>query len=176
MGLSSRAQDRLSLRVRGVCTIIHYLTLLISSYVYWRHNTYCEPYSIPYPLSHIPRCSIPYPLSHTPRCSIPYPTLQYPIPHAVVSPYPMLQYPNTPRYSIQYLTLQYPHTPCLSTQWNPSNVDMSCIERFPHFRGKFVAYLGKCSLIQRCPHFRGVLLPSKSTLNLSFTRESFKIV
>ena len=36
---------------------------------------------------------------------------------------------------------------------------MSCIERCPHFTGKFRAYLGhsNVSLIQRCPYFRGVL-------------------
>ena len=51
-------------------------------------------------------------------------------------------------------------------QWNPSIVDtlgpseVSCIERYPHFRGEVIkkGYFGhsKVSLIRRCPYFKGV--------------------
>ena len=51
----------------------------------------------------------------------------------------------------------YSGAPLLWTPWGPGEV--SCIERCPHFRGKFKAHLGhsKVSLIQRSPYFRGVL-------------------
>ena len=53
----------------------------------------------------------------------------------------------------------YSRTPLLWTHWGPGKV--SCIERCPHFRGKFIAYFGhsKSSLLQRC---QGVLISGVS--------------
>ena len=39
-------QDQFSLRLRIIFATVHILSFFISLYFYWRHNTYCEPYSI----------------------------------------------------------------------------------------------------------------------------------
>ena len=38
------AQDKHSLRLRAFFVGLHFVSFFLSLYVYWRHNTYCEPY------------------------------------------------------------------------------------------------------------------------------------
>ena len=53
----------------------------------------------------------------------------------------------------------YSGTPLLWTPWGPGEV--SCIERCPHFRGKFT--LGKHIWdTAKCPYYRGVLISGVS--------------
>ena len=40
------SQDRISFRLRATFFAAHILIFVLSLYFYWRHNTYCEPYSI----------------------------------------------------------------------------------------------------------------------------------
>ena len=39
-------QDKRSLRLRASFVVVHFASLFLSIYFYWRHNTYCEPYGI----------------------------------------------------------------------------------------------------------------------------------
>ena len=68
--------------------------------------------------------------------------------------------------------LVYSGAPLLWTPWGPGEVP--CIDRCPHFRGKFVPRkhvwdTGK-SLIQRCPYSRSVLLRGGSQYNFHLIR------
>ena len=65
-----------------------------------------------------------------------------------------------PQFLTLYLaiaTRYYSGTPLLWTPWGPSKVSSKCIERCPHFRGKFILREHIWD-VAKCPQYRGVLL------------------
>ena len=65
---------------------------------------------------------------------------------------------------IQWNYAEYSGTPLLWTPWGPGEV--SCIERCPHFRGRFILRKHVWD-IAKCPLYKGVLISG-----VSFKRSS----